>query len=142
MQQEQAALLAQTHLVVDENSQLKSAVSVLRSQLDVSQKAQQVAVASATSLQAAARITALSAANLEITEVRQSLLNAEIELSKTISSQKSYDARTQRELQLAAESAQQLASERVRRQRITLAEEMQSQMAELRCRCGGGASKK
>ena len=79
------------------------------SQRDASQKAQQVAVASATSLQATAHQNTLNAANQEMAELRQALLDAETKFSNTVSAQRSFEARAQCELQLAAESAQQVA---------------------------------
>ena len=65
-----------------------------------------------------------------MTEARQSLLNSEVELSKTVSSQKSYEARTQHELQLATEHSQQMANENLQQKRY--AEEMQNQVVQLR----------
>ena len=121
MQQQQTDMMARMQLVADRNSTLESTVSNLQSQLqasqDVNAHAQQIAVLTATSMQDATN--ELGTALVETAEMRQSLLNTEIELSRTVSSYKTHEAQAQRKLQLAEESLEQRARQELFAQRTS-----------------------
>ena len=102
MQQEQAMTLAHGQSVADKNSQLESMTRTLQKQLEVSQK-EQNAEASVSALQATAHRSESIAASAEVTEMKQRLLNSEVELSKTPSAQRTFEAQASRALQLSEE---------------------------------------
>jgi len=130
MQQEQAAMIAQAQAIVDRNSQLEAAVKTLQSQFEASQR-EQTAVASATALQTTAHRSESIAASMEVTEMKQCLLNSEVDPSKTVSAHRTFEAQANRVLQLTEESMEQRANQSLLEMRKACAEEISKRVADI-----------
>ena len=130
MQQEQAATIVQAQAIVDRYSQPEAAVKTLQSQLEASQR-EQTAVASATALQTTAHRSESTAASMEVTEMKQRLLNSEVELSKTVSAHRTFEAQANRALQLTDESMEQRANNSLLEMRKACAEEINKNRADI-----------
>ena len=130
MQQEQAATIAQAQLIVDRNLQLEAMIKTLQFQLEASQREQNAAV-SVSALQTTAHRSESIAASVEVTEMKQRLLNSEVELSKTLSAHRTFEAQANRALQLTEESMERRANQSLLEMRKACAEEVNKNRANI-----------